>query len=35
MDELDESINYPDFIVCDKGSRINLLGTHLFKEIEP
>lgn len=36
QDELtEEDIDFPDFIVCDSGAKISLLGPSLFTEIEP
>ena len=31
----EQQIIYPEFIVCDHGASINILGTYLFSEIVP
>lgn len=31
----EEDVDFPNFIVCDSGAKISMLGPYLFKEIEP
>lgn len=34
-DLAEEDIDFPDFLVCDAGAKISMLGSSLFREIEP